>query len=87
MCIHRYLSKAIISFPTNSEAIELFDKTLRGRSCVNTRLAFDSSLLIGEKEQKLIYNIRNPQTEKNESKRLVAKILKMDEKTTNMVMR
>ena len=35
--------------------------------------------MIGEKEQKLIYNIRNPQTGQNESKRVVAKILKMDE--------
>ena len=59
-CIHRYLSKAIISFPTNSEVVELFEKTLiGGMSSVNTRLAFDSSLLVGEKEQKLIYNIRN----------------------------
>ena len=79
-CIHRYLSKAIISFPTNSKIVELFEKTLIGRmSCVNTRLAFDSLLLTGEKEQKLIYNIRNPQTGQNESKRVVAKILKMDE--------
>ena len=46
-------------------------------SCVNTGLVFDSSLLIGEKEQKLIYNIRNPQTGQNESKRVVAKILNM----------
>ena len=29
-CIHRYLSKAIISFPTNSEIVELFEKTLIG---------------------------------------------------------
>ena len=48
-------------------------------SCVNTRLVFDSLLLIGGKERKLISNIRNPQTGQNESKRVVAKILKMDE--------
>ena len=35
-------------------------KTLIGGfSCVNTRLAFDSFMVIGEKEQKLIYSIRN----------------------------
>ena len=79
-CIHRYMSKDIILIHTNSEVVELFEKTLiGGMSCVNTRLAFDSSLLTGEKEQKLIYNIRNPQTGQNESKRVVAKILKMDE--------
>ena len=79
-CIHRYLSKAITLFPTNSGVVELFEKTLTGgMSWVNTRLSFDSSLLIGEKKQKLIYNIRNPQTQQNESKRIVAKILKMDE--------
>ena len=54
-CIHRYLSKAIISFPTNSEVAEL-------SSSANTRLEFDTSVLIGEKEQKLIYNIRNRDT-------------------------
>ena len=48
-CIHRYHSKAIISFPTNSEVLELFEKTLvGGMSCVSTRLAFDSLILIGE---------------------------------------
>ena len=58
--IPRYLSKAITSFPTNSEIVELFEKTLTGgMSCVNTRLAFDSSLLISENEQKPICNIRN----------------------------
>ena len=54
-CIHKYLSKAIISFPTNSEAVELFEKTLIAEmSCANKRLAFDSSLLIGGNEENLL---------------------------------
>ena len=58
-CIHRYLSKVIISFLASAETIELFEKVLiGGMSCVNTRLAFDSSVLIGEKEQKLTCSIR-----------------------------
>ena len=79
-CIHRYLRKAVISFPKNSEVVELFEKTvIGGMRCVYTRLAFDTTLLIGEKDQKLIYNIRNKETEQSESKCIVAEILKMDE--------
>ena len=69
-CIHRYLSKVIISFPTNSQTHELFEKTLIGGfSFVNTRLAFDSSLLIGNKERKIIYSVRNPASDEVEKKK------------------
>ena len=79
-CIHRYLSKVIILFLTNAETVELFEKTLiGGMSCVNTRLEFDSFVLIGEKEQKLICSIRNHDTDEVENKFVVTKILKMDE--------
>ena len=46
-CIEREMSKVIISFPTNVEHHEIFEKTITvGFSCVNTRLAFDSSIYL-----------------------------------------
>ena len=79
-CIHRYLSKVIISFPTNAETVELFEKMLiGGLRCINTGLEFDSSVLIGKKEQKVICSIRNHDTDEVENKHVIAKILKMDE--------
>ena len=42
-CIERQMSKVIITFPTNVEHFEIFEKTITGGfSCVNTRLAFDT---------------------------------------------
>ena len=46
-CIEREMSKVIISFPTNVDHVEIFEKTVTGGfSCVNTRLAFDTSILL-----------------------------------------
>ena len=51
--IERYLSKITISLPTNNEHVVLFEKTLTGDfSCVNTRLSFDTKILLP--------NIENP---------------------------
>ena len=84
-CGHKYLSKSIILFPTNSEVLELFEKTLiGGMSCVNARLDFDSFVLIGEKEQKLIYKIRNQQQEEMKVNELLQTFLRWM-KTTSMV--
>ena len=42
-CIEREMSKVIITLPTSSEVVDIFEKTLTsGFSCVNTRLAFDT---------------------------------------------
>ena len=50
--IERDLSKIIISLPTNNEHVELFEKTLTGGfSCVNTRLPFDTELLLPNVEK------------------------------------
>ena len=56
------------------------DKLIGGFSCVNTRLGFDSKLLLpkisdgkSKENLKIIYKIGN------EDKRVVSKILKMDE--------
>ena len=84
-CIHRYLSKVIISLPTKPEIVDVFEKTLLGGfSCVNTRLAFDTSILLPrnqngdrKKDVKLIYRIRNRENNSYEDKRVVEKILKM----------
>ena len=80
-CIEREMSKVIISFPTNVEHHEIFEKTITGGfSCVNTRLAFDSLIYLpkkpnGEKDQdwRVVYNING------EDKRVISKILKLDE--------
>ena len=46
-CIQRDLSKAIIALPTSSAHIEIFEKTMTdGFSCVNTRLGFDTEILL-----------------------------------------
>ena len=46
-CIQREQSKIILALPTNNKQIETFEKTLSGGfSCVNTRLSFDSEILM-----------------------------------------
>ena len=49
-------------------------------SIVNARLGFDSNLFLNENsQQKLVYKIRNKDTDETEDKRVSAAILKMDE--------
>ena len=49
----RDLFKIIISLPTNNERLEFSEKTLTGGfSCVNTRLSFDTEILLP--------NVKNP---------------------------
>ena len=46
-CIERKMSKVIIALPTSNEVVDIFEKTLTGGfSCVNTRLAFDTEILL-----------------------------------------
>ena len=77
--------------PTNAETIELFEKTLIGGfSCVNTCLAFDINMLMPNsrnnekitkrKDLKFAYKLKNEKTNSYEDKRIVSKILKMEEK-------
>ena len=81
-CIERQMSKVIITFPTNVEHFEIFEKTITGGfSCVNTRLAFDTAILCPkkldesgrDKDWRVIYNINGENT------RVISKILKLDE--------
>ena len=79
--------KAIIAFPKQAEFIDLFEQTLVGGfSCVNTRLGFDSKILLPKDSKnevkenlKLISKIRNEEKNVSEDERVVTKILKMDE--------
>ena len=49
--VHRDKSKCLIALPTDAEHVRVFEKTLIGCfSCVNTRLAFDTQILLSEKE-------------------------------------
>ena len=46
-CIQRNQSKVIISLPTNFKHAEVFEKTLIGGfTCVNTRVGFDTEILL-----------------------------------------
>ena len=46
-CVQRDLSKVIITLPTKTEHAEIFEKSLiGGYSCVNTRLGFDTEVLL-----------------------------------------
>ena len=84
MCL-RDQSKKIIAFPTEAETVQLLEKILIGGfSGVNTRLAFDINILFPNKDKeskrqdlKILYSITN--YGKSETKRIVSKIIKMDE--------
>ena len=46
-CIEREMSKIILALPTKYEHVEIFEETvIGGFSCVNTRLAFDTQILL-----------------------------------------
>ena len=86
-CIHRFLAKRIITLPKKAKVAELFEQTLIGGfSFVNACLTFGSKTLLPKDEEnkanqklKLIYRIRNVITNKFENKKIVTKIIKMNE--------
>ena len=61
-CVYRDKSKCLIALPTNAEHVRLFEKTLIGGfSCINTRLAFDSQILLpkdNDDDHKLIFDLK-----------------------------
>ena len=69
--------------PTDAKIVKAFEKTIIGGfSSVNSRLAFDSQILLlkNQRDQmKLIYKIKTA-VGGYESKRISTKILEMDEK-------
>ena len=51
--MERDLSKVIIALPTNNETVDVFEQTLTGGfSCVNTRLACDTEILLPNSTEK-----------------------------------
>ena len=88
-CIEREMSKIILTLPTKYEHYEIFEQTVISRfSSVNTRLTFDSEILLPnvikpnvEKRQNLNYKVIYNLTlnSKKEKKRIITKILKLDE--------
>ena len=78
-CVHRDKSKCLIVLPTKAEHVRVFEKTLIGGfSCVNTRLAFDTQILLSNKEnEKAIFDLEI--NKQRQIKRVSTKILKMDE--------
>ena len=76
-CVHREKRKCLIALPTRAEDVLVFERTLIGGfNCVNTRIAFDSQILLPKNEQdkyKFIYSV------KNQKKKISTKTLKMDE--------
>ena len=69
-CIHRHLSKTIIALPTQTKIVELFGKTsIGGFSRMNTRLTFDSIILLPKNSQvQCKENLKDISKIKNEEK-------------------
>ena len=59
-CTQRYQSECNIALPTDAEHVRLFEKTLTGGfSCLNTRLAFDTQILISDKKnEKVLFDLK-----------------------------
>ena len=92
-CIEREMSKIILALPTKYDHVEIFEETvIGGFSCVNTRLAFDSQILLPNLADKIdlennlmnknfnykvVYNLK--MNNEKTKKRVITKILKLDE--------
>ena len=93
-CIEREMSRIMLPLPTKLEPLEIFEQTVTGGfSTVNTRLAFDTQILLpnlGHKDDlqnnplnkdfnyKVVYNLKLD-GKKATKKRVITKILKLDE--------
>ena len=74
--VKRNKSKCNIVLPTDAKMIRVFENTLIGRySCVNTRAAFDTEVLLKNKQNERVLFERVD----GEVKRFLSKIIKMDE--------
>ena len=90
--IERDLSKVIIALPTTNEIVDVFEQTLTGGfSCVNTRLAFDTEILLSNSPEKTedvlnkdhnykaCFRLKLDGDKNHVTKRVISKILKLDE--------
>ena len=75
-CVHRLKSKCKIVLPTDAEIVRVFEKTVMGGySCINTKIAFDTDILLKDTEnEKVLFK-----TVDGQLKRFSSKIIKMDE--------
>ena len=77
--MHRNKSKCCIALPTDADFVRVFEKTLIGGfSCVNTRLAFDTNILVNDPDKEKVIVELNIDGKKQQ-KKFSSKILKMDE--------
>ena len=57
-CIQREQTKCIFALPVNNTQVEVFEKTLCGGfSCINTRLSFDTEILMPNLIERDYYNM------------------------------
>ena len=93
-CIEREMSKVIIALPTSNEFVNTFEETLTGGfSSVNTRLAFDTQILLPnlvyckdennilkkDYNDKIFYKLRFEDMKEKKLCRVITKILKLDQ--------
>ena len=92
-CIEREMSKIVLVWPTKYDNVEIFEETVIGCfSCVNTKLTFDSEILLPNLAEKIdlenntmnknfnykvVYNLK--MNNEKTKKRVITKILKLDE--------
>ena len=75
--VHRNKSKCNIVLTLDAKIVRIFEKTLiGGYSCINTRLAFDTEIVLKDVENERVLFTTGRQ---GEVKRLSSKIIKMDE--------
>ena len=76
LVVFRLKSKCKIVLPTDAEIVRVFEKTVMGGySCINTRMAFDTDILLKHtKNKKVLFK-----TVDGQLKRFSSKIIKMDE--------
>ena len=92
-CIERETSRVILALPTKLDHVEIFEQTVTGGGSVNTRLVFDTQILLPNLDDKtnlqndplnkdfnyeVVYNLKLD-GKKAEKKRFITKILKLDE--------
>ena len=92
-CIEREMPCVIIALSTSNEVIYIFEQTITGGfNSVNTRLAFETEILLPNLVQKnseedsqkdynykVCYNIKLNDDKEYMKKRVITKILKLDE--------
>ena len=78
-CIEREMSKIILALPTKYEHVEIFEETvIGGFSCVNTRLALDSQILLPKLKTK--NDLKNNLVNKNFNFKIIYNLKMNNEK-------